>query len=131
MPTPTAEQARKEIAMSAKHTPGEWRTEVGTTLGCPIDILVDGAAGGEPVALLVARVYDGSLYDNDAMKVANARLIVAAPALLKALTDQLDHCGVCGGTGTMAMGKFTSNPRNEPCPACTPNRAALLKAKGA
>ena len=71
-------------------TPGPWRHHPDYRGGKNV-VYVEALVGGERCEHTVAHAYDGSLYDNQAMTEANARLIAAAPDLLEAGKRLLEH----------------------------------------
>ncbi len=104
---------------TAKHTPGPWRIEEGTTLvwgHCNSDDLSDRGMGYPIAEARITPISNWALGRPDAdAGEANARLIAAAPDLMEACDFALTILEALGnGKGDAAM-------------AC---RAALAKARG-
>lgn len=97
------------------HTPGPWEIS-----GAALDIRAN--AGGMRMIASVYQPETHPLAPTDAMSVANARLIAAAPDLLAALKQsELAVAELCVG----------QDPANECWNILAQVRAAIAKAKGA
>jgi hypothetical protein len=99
--------------MSAKHTPGPWKIVRYTNYeGFSIQSETD------PVYGCIAERWEDTGRDKarEAVRLANARLIAAAPELLEALTEML-------------AAQWDGDPRRiASCPSCQKARAAIAKA---
>ncbi len=72
--------------MTASHTPGPWTVDTGHRTDIDRTVFAHSPIHNNPIA--IARVYgEGVMASPDAEKIANARLIAAAPDLLAALND--------------------------------------------
>lgn len=94
-----------------QHTAGPWRIDWNISR---LDIF---AAGGQLIARLLRSTKDGAPTYDDAEAIANARLIAAAPELLKALADLVARC------------EYDGIP-NDSLPAVEAARDAIAKAQG-
>lgn len=105
--------------MTTKHTPGPWHYAECQT-GTPF---VDTESVGDLFAAALP-------LDEER---ANVRLMAAAPDLLAALEDMINHCQGCNGRGR-CYGRVPGSPgsyaSNQPCQDCGDARAAIAKAKG-
>lgn len=98
----------------SEHTPGPW------VVGNVGEVV----AGGTTLA---------DVYGDDEQADVDARLIAAAPDLLAALEDMINHCQGCNGRGR-CYGRVPGSPgsyaSNQPCQDCGDARAAIAKARG-
>lgn len=102
--------------MTTKHTPETWKhiRDIGSG---KINIWAD----------------DGNEWIGEVEDMSDARLIAAAPDLLGALEDMINHCQGCNGRGRCygrVPGSLSSYAPNQPCQDCGDARAAIAKAKG-
>ena len=112
-----------------KHTPGPWTTNPRGEDGAEVYALASVAWCG----IASTHGASGSQVIRAAEAQANARLIAAAPDLLRGLEAMIGLCHGCRGRGRcfgpVPVGSVGESVY-QPCPECSDARAAIAKAKG-
>lgn len=116
-----------------KHTPGPWelRTRGGLTIFAGVD---QGDEPAEVIAVVSGPRPRGGIDDKEAERLANGRLMVAAPEILDALQFLADWRMRDGSPCFCPAGRHEDEPRGKMpavhSTACITARAAIAKAEG-
>jgi hypothetical protein len=108
---------------TTEHTPGPWKYDETLTGDHTCPIYTDGA--WIATAFMGHGLYHGDIQAADAEVLANARLIAAAPALLRALKNVLRYCVTPTGMPDKNKGRTEEQQR-----AFDSARAAIALATG-
>lgn len=112
---------------TSPHTPGPWQFYADLPSTDPNWHIVTNASRMR----VVANVH---IEPGNAMDLANAHLIAAAPDLLSLAKQHASECADCDGTGryhyTFALPSMAMAQQGEPCEACADIRAVIAKAEG-